>query len=521
MSCATPHRQDSLGPSNLTNADTLLGKNRIEIFNRFVKHIDETALNYPARFERLNTAWEQRLKRPRERFISAKSTDDVFYAIRSLLLSILDGHTSITVPEYLKPKRASVELPIEFLPLYDHGRAIYVVSKSKDREVQPGDELMKYNGHDLSDSRDEAEEWLTGNSPERRNSEFNRWLWMRKSQDMPTPDIGSRYSLEFLRGKSRYAVELTWGEHNEIRQFRDCGDILSSFHPLDYEGHSVLFRGLNYCVYSFPGKIAVVRYSSFLYDYDFDHPAEFEELLSRISYDKNEVNRDRNGDRERLNLDQTKLIGFLRKFHASRIVLDVRENRGGTPGFPLISAFAKGPFQLDRIQVLFGDYVRRNPSVLDSMIEEQRQRAIVKEELKQNPNFERSSVLPFYCLSAKCSADEATMTPTEELANINLWIVTGPFCASACDQFVAMLRENGIGKVVGLASDGSSSPIRIKPEFTLANGDRFSMTLPSSFDIGPDGHPIEAHPAPLDKRVPPTRQNYREYISSVIRETGG
>lgn len=199
-----------------------------------------------------------------------------------------------------------------------------------------------------------------------------------------------------------------------------------------------------------------------------------------------------------------------------KILLDVRENRGGNLDYTLIAAFAKAPFQTTNSQLLISPFLRRNPKLIRKIVWGN-QAKIFEDEFTKNPDIERTSMRPFFCVTPACESKESVISNTGELSQSRLWVLVGPQCMSACDQVISIFKENQIAKLVGMNSQGASSPYRLEPEFQLANGVTFSLVLAASANYGPNGNPIEGHPAALDIEIPPSQLSQGKYLRTILQ----
>lgn len=246
------------------NADVLLGSDRASLFESYVKKIEEAHAFRNSNFARLSTTWKRELERPRRRFLEARSDEDTYYALVSLLNSVRDAHTWVNFPKELDVRRPSQMLPVRFAPIKVGGEWKFIVFKSEDERIQVGDSFVELDGKADRELISEFREWYSGNSPDNLIWETARWLTLRNPHESPSPRAGSSVILKVRRqGEKEIGIPLTW------RDWKRPGyDPCFSDGPeqLDYDGYQVSFRGINYCVYSLPHKIEVVRYSSFIYD---------------------------------------------------------------------------------------------------------------------------------------------------------------------------------------------------------------------------------------------------------------
>jgi hypothetical protein len=148
--------------------------------------------------------------------------------------------------------------------------------------------------------------------------------------------------------------------------------------------------------------------------------------------------------------------------------------------------------------------------------------AIVRDEMLANPSAEFSREFPFFCRTATCAIDEAKYQPQAAAPTVPVAVLTGPFCMSSCDDFVSILRDNGMVKVAGMASAGADSPFRFPIALEFANGTGVDLEVTVGISHRPDaaGTILEANPPPVDVAVRPTAENRGGYLKAVVAALG-
>jgi C-terminal processing protease CtpA/Prc len=117
------------------------------------------------------------------------------------------------------------------------------------------------------------------------------------------------------------------------------------------------------------------------------------------------------------------------------------------------------------------------------------------------------------CLSGSCGLDERVFMPNPQIKKFNFAVLVGPVCASACEHFVATIKDNDLGALIGLPSRGGSAPFRAAQSFTLKNGQTFSIVLNTGIGYRPNGEPLEGNPAPVEYYLFPEE----EYLAKMIQ----
>lgn len=507
--------------SSIISANDLLGLDREEIFQQF-KHQIIDAYYFPKKtFIRLNTTWEKELHWAHKRFLEAQSSEDVYYAIISLLKSLRDDHVTLEyVPSEVAPRPSRIKLSVIFSPVFSNNKWEFRVLKSDDPSVLPNSKLVNYNGKNFNELMEETREWVNKNEGAMVYW-TSRWLWLKDSTRLPLTDIKKPVQLVLTHPitNKNYVESVFWSSEGAIPQSEIFSKI---FFDHEYADKSVLFRGINYKVYDLgPRQGMIIRYTSFSYTHN---PKILKDQIQSINYKSDELellaNREQEVDTDKvLEIEQKKLIEWLTRNQPTKVVLDLRENNGGGLNVQLITAFAKQPVQTTTSEFIFTKFIRDNPSSINTAIGYSKRRAIIKDEFAQIPPLQKSSRRPFYCLTEKCTLDEATIENTGELKEIPFFVLIGPQCISACDQFSSILKSNKVGKLIGMSTSGSTAPFRVTIELNLKNRMKILAQLPSAVNYDPDEKPIEGHPIKPDIVIRPTPMNYFDYLNALLEAT--
>jgi hypothetical protein len=95
-------------------------------------------------------------------------------------------------------------------------------------------------------------------------------------------------------------------------------------------------------------------------------------------------------------------------------------------------------------------------------------------------------------------------------------LLAGPGCVSSCDNFVSLIRDNGLGKLAGLPPRGGDSPVRLPLARTLQNSQPFSFVLTVAVNYRPGGLVLEGNPPSPDFPVAPSASNRGKYLEAVL-----
>lgn len=107
---------------------------------------------------------------------------------------------------------------------------------------------------------------------------------------------------------------------------------------------------------------------------------------------------------------------------------------------------------------------------------------------------------------------EAGDAPDLEARKAEVVVLTGPDCMSSCDQFAAIMKDNGIATLAGLDPRGGHSPFRAAVELKLKNGAAFKITVTTGVGLRPDGSALDGNPARVDTRFWPGDSSLRDTL---------
>lgn len=513
------------------------GVDREKLFNVYIQTIKDGQVSSELGFKRLGTTFDKELVRAQTRFLQADTRLDVYYALLSLQRSIHDTHSSLTAPSGLTPPNETFSLPFT---LNVRGNSLadaqYVVTQSTLPEIKAGFILKQYNSKTISQIEYDFSEWLDSSSPERLKVELARALTRTNPSRYSSPDTNLPVAIVFVDPTSQQEIRLsvTWQ--------RGVTDTPST----DYANLALEFTGINYRVYKdAANQTLILAHASFNYNL---RDTDLKNALSKVSYQipafdravplENqrdwlakflEVNQHPNiqGIRnypfnaQLEEIDTLALGRYLNQQNLSNLLIDVRENSGGSVPMNLIAMVAKARFKVLTRELVYVPLFQRDDAFLQESLTwtDARMRKIITDQIARDKTAVRSQRFPFDCKTAECKIDEAVFEPNANIRKFNLAILAGPGCVSSCDQFVAIIADNKIGTVVGLPSRGGHSPMRAKKEFQLQNGEKFSMIFTTGIGYRPNGEPLEGNPAQVDYYLFP-EDNYLNKMIQHLQITG-
>jgi len=366
--------------------------------------------------------------------------------------------------------------------------------------------------------------------------ELARALTRTSASRYPSPDPNLPINAVFADPGSQKEVSET------VQWQRGVTETLSK----DYENLPLDYTGINYRLYKDAvDQTIILVYSSFNYSL---RDADLKSALSKVSFSVPsfdntqplegqsawiakflEANQHPNVQGLRNypfnaileEVDTLTLGRYLNQQTYPNLLIDVRENGGGSVPTTLLTLVAKARFKILTRELVYGPLIKRDNAFLQASLTyaDNYMRKIITDQLAREPAASQSQRFPFNCKTANCNLDEAVFEPNVNIKKYNLAILSGPGCVSSCDQFVAIIADNNLGRIVGLPSRGAHSPMRAPKEFTLKNGDKFSMIFTTGIGYRPNGEPLEGNPAKVDNYLFP-EENYINKMIQRLKTAG-
>ena len=524
--CAAPERSP-------TEADRWLGVDRAATFRDHLARIEAIAVSPAPGLARLGTTWERELAFVERRYAEASSRADVYLALRALVNSLHDGHASMRA-DALRPDAPAVAVPVSLRVEYEGGAARYVVRGGG--AIEAGASVLAVDGVAVERLERDWRPWFDGgNSPEALREDVALRIARRDPERGPAPRPGAVTTLRVRQaaGEER-DVTLAWAALDPEgldREAPPCPPYAEACAP-DADGEYAerpSFEGLGACVYATGDPATrVVRYRT-LWMPEARDPVERACLARRLptlSYPLTLAEADASGPRGLLQRDQGELLDHLARAGVRRVLFDVRENRGGDFDPVFFGAFTSGRYAQPLKRFVYGPFFREAPervalanpyvALLDGA-PVAGGAARIEAFLRENPESERSPAIPFYCQTPACAEGEAVLRSRSNVV-FRAAVLTGPRCFSACDDFVAMLRGNGIAPTIGMPTGAGDAPYALDAALPLADGSTATvrLTVGVSFLPGAEATPLEAHPAIVDVPLPPAESNRGRYVEAAL-----
>jgi len=501
-----------IGPAD-DIADRYLGRDRDSSFTAYVDFIESVHSVSVAGMDRIGVSWEQALENGRRRFREARTVDDVYYALLSVQRSLRDGHGRFEKNELPVTFGSAVKLDFEAMVRYAHpsgGRYEYVVARSNEPALPAGSTIVGYAGGSVADFEAEMLEWYDRHTPEGFREFVARRFSACRPQAMPCPRPGDEVAIAYRdRDGVERAGALTWRAAESGQDSAASADSTrqAAKEPVEpdpplqfddqYRGFPRECAGIFFAIHGTQAAdTKILRYFSFNYENETDFPKEIAAI----------------GD-------------HLAKTGARRVLVDVRENRGGAFEPALIGIFTASPFRIMMKSFFYGARIKADPDVMarDERLElwTESEARILRQCLAANPSAIWSKPIPFFCQTEACDESEAVFrfdgSPGYETV-----VLAGPSTFSSGDMFVTLMKDNGLARLAGMPSGAGDAPYRWSLDYPLADGTKVTLRLTTavSYHPGSDGVTIEGNPSPLDHPLYPTRANSAAFLDSVLTAVG-
>ena len=342
-----------------SEADDLLGTDHGASFDAYLEQIDGLHVWSELGLARLGLTRGRALESARERFESAESDTDVYYALLSLQRSLHDRHSRLEVPEGLSPSSPRAHLPFRVAARHTGDGYAYVVTAAGEGAPPEGSTIVAVDGMSIASIERANVEWLPSSSPDHLRDKTAVWLTLGRPRDRPSAGPGARVVVRAVppgaRRASNYPMEWAVGPRwqrptkpDAVARGLDC-------HPKAFPGPEtteVLWVGINSCVYeTAEPDTFVVDLLSFNYELGLGDLWNRQRNLTWVAPALN-PNQSPSAQLERLDVEE--LTTFLAERGARRVLLDVRHNGGGNVPTALLSRLSSEPFRILSRELRYG-----------------------------------------------------------------------------------------------------------------------------------------------------------------------
>lgn len=491
------------------DADVYIGRgkhNRTILFNKYLSAIKETQIISDAGLKNLKTTWQKELGRSLKRFLNAKTFDDTYCAILSLQRSYHDMHSVLGGISYNSKNKT--RLPFNLRLEFNNNNYEYVVINSSNSKIKIGYILKYMDNKSIADIEYDFMEWYFGNSLEQ--------LKMELATEISYPSIPC-----FINRKPKEISSLIFYDPaTNIEHYIDAEWLEESRVYVqevnEYKSFSKEFVGLNYEIYSTDkNDTKIVNYYSFSYNFNY---FDLIYKLSTISYKIRRLDQSTQFSENSLMIkDEKELIKYLKNNKVKNIIFDVRNNYGGDLPRYLLMNISKNDFETAISKIFYRPLFRKRPGSIKNITDID-YKTIAIDFFDKNWEVSESPTYPFFCQTKECKIFESKYSTMNKNNKFNIIVLSGPECMSACDDFIHVIKDNKIGKIVGLKSDGSTSPTRYTYRMNLLDGTEFYITMTVAASLSPiTGENLEGKPAEVDFPFYPSVNNRNEYLRNLIK----
>lgn len=444
--------------------------------------------------------WDAHKDELRRATANAKTREAALVALRHTQASLGDAHCWLRPPTDARP--VDLKLGLDVHAALVDGKPVVRVSKVKDpaleEAISVGDVVVAVDGVAMN-------AWLEAHPFESNDlNPVTRLQDTAEAAFVQTPPWSlvkenDTRVVSFSRGDRAFDKTLVFRQPHRYEKKDATVDLddspemgkvgCSKRTPEPYAGYTLDRIGANVCVYraKVAGKPPIVRFVSFMYDLS-DGP---DASLRAIKADHELLARSLVKD--------------------ERVILDLHENRGGMNPFVFVSWFANKPWAHPTVHVRVAkafsdDDARRFLWGDDDLVA--RYGAL-------RSTGEPELTYPFLCKRPPCEGvgpRRAELVTTKPVA-----VITGPRCASSCDQFSALWSEFGLGPIVGkqpahgFTSARHSFPIEAPDHRDMG---RFSIALSWQ---GFAGRPsLEGRPIELGWEAPETFEARTSWLDDAV-----
>ena len=446
--------------------------------------------------------------------VDASNDTELYFALQKLSCARKDRHLSIEVVEegLVLDEYPDLKAPIQFkVDFSEDGNYFLFVSNiteeaSMNSEAHPiniGDRLVGINGMLFQDYFDRASAYY-------RYSNLKN-LWIRfasiistKEHDLLPPNFykerfditlvdlnGNQYqrSLDYLPKEKKFEWQLT--------------------NLKEYSGYVKIFETTCYHLYlpTDPKENTVL-----LWWYGFRSSID-EDMQRLMDYAK-----------------ENQLLG-------RNVIVDLMDSRGGSRGASMITRLTSKPYKTtfgnirlsemcmefvknkleipykEFVQVLDGDSKEGDNAkwVLDWIAEDVYPRYQAGEDYSSN--------VPFKCAHAPYDSD-GILQPADIHFTGEMVCFFSPWGGSHLDQFAHIIADNNLAYTIGMQTGGYSNTWEVEKilNFPISKKPVVQYMWSIGHTISPNGEIAEGNPAPIDKSIPISKENFRDYRNTLLEE---
>lgn len=443
-------------------------------------------------------------------FVNASTNDEFWFALKKLSAARHDRHLSIGAIEggLSEPSIPRLQAPIRFHPDFsDKENFTYFVSDLgtdlDDMEIKRvpkiGDELLTINGTPITDYIEQTKKYIRFSH---LDNFVMRTAYALSEKGPHLPASFFRYDLELTlkprRGK-KYSIKMPYLKTVDWQY----GRVLRN-----YPGYELAWKADSFWVYRPTDKS---KKNILLWWYGFR--SDMQEATDRlVTYAKENNILDHN------------------------LIIDAINSRGGSQGAYALARLSPKPFKTTggnlKLSDITDDFISgytekylSDKAIMDgNSIETEDDGTWVMDWL-HGPVLKGlaagqaySNNTPFKCAHLPHYSDWI-MQPAEEHFTGKLIAFFGPWGGSHLSQFSAMIYDNNLGYTMGMPDGGYSNTWEWEEDlvFPISKKPVAKFMWNIGHTIRPNGEVLEGNPAPVDKYLAITNDNYLEYKNILLK----
>ena len=205
------------------------------------------------------------------------------------------------------------------------------------------------------------------------------------------------------------------------------------------------------------------------------------------------------------------------------VMLDLTRARGGTSAWYLLQRLVSRPFTLTRSNLRTSDASARFVEI-QLAAPPRPDRQWLHDWLATEARAAIAAGRPYtasapFKLAALPADSDGQLQPASPHFRGRLVLLVGPFSRSQNDQVAAMVADNGLGRLVGMPTAGTSNSWEWIEPITLPGGTREIARFMYSIGqtVRPSGEVLEGNPPAPHEPVPMTRENFEHYDDDLLR----